>query len=606
MSISKRFPSYDHVLRAAGGTARRFPFMLLSALAGAAAAIIAVEHQTGEFAQLLQRLLLTAALGLPLFFALTVWAERQTWSSSARLAVQAAGVVLLVGYYLSLPADPFSPVMHIVRFLLLAIGLHFLVAFVPYMGGDQINGFWHYNKALFLRFLTAALYSAVLFVGLVIALAALDYLFGVDIPEDRYIQLWILMAGVFNTWFFLAGVPDDLAGLNQAEQYPKGLKVFTQFVLLPLVALYFVILIAYELKIVVTWDWPKGWVSQLVLWYSVVGILSLLLLYPLRTLAENRWVRLFITWFFRALAPLVIMLYFAILTRIGDYGFTENRYFVLAMAIGLTIVMIYFIVSRTKDIRIIPMVLCALAILSAFGPWSAFSVAESSQQGRLHGYINQYNLLDRAATGESDVPFEDRREISSIVRYLGEWHGAEAFRPFLDDSTLASLDTVATYAMAEAITRSFGVAFVPNWRRAEEGEWFSLMVRRQQGLSVAGYDYLVDITGLPVARDTMTYQFADHSLYVSHDSATATLALSLERAMTDSTRVAFLPLADTIRTLARTVTDMNTMSTETMTFELSSEAFEGRMTIGHASGYLTDTGVSLSGLTARVLLRLKE
>ena len=109
-----------------------------------------------------------------------------------------------------------------------------------------------------MRFLLAYLYSNVLFLGLAIALASADHLFGFDVEENNYLYLFAIIAGVFNTWVFLAGVPKDLNTLNQTTDYPKGLKLFTQYILLPLVSLYFVILIAYELKITIEWNWPRG------------------------------------------------------------------------------------------------------------------------------------------------------------------------------------------------------------------------------------------------------------------------------------------------------------------------------------------------------------
>ena len=62
--------------------------------------------------------------------------------------------------------------------------------------------------------------------------------------------------------------------------YPIGLKYFTQYVLLPLVAIYLGILIAYEAKIAIQWSLPQGWVSIMVLASAIFGILAFLLIYP--------------------------------------------------------------------------------------------------------------------------------------------------------------------------------------------------------------------------------------------------------------------------------------------------------------------------------------
>jgi hypothetical protein len=122
----------------------------------------------------------------------------------------------------------------------------------------------------------------VLFAGLAIALAALDNLFGVSVPPKRYGDLLVLLAGLFGPWFFLAGIPQDLDNLDRIEEYPKGLKVFAQYILLSLVIVYLLILYAYLLKILIQWNWPQGWVSSLILGFSATSILSLILMHPIR------------------------------------------------------------------------------------------------------------------------------------------------------------------------------------------------------------------------------------------------------------------------------------------------------------------------------------
>jgi hypothetical protein len=42
------------------------------------------------------------------------------------------------------------------------------------------------------------------------------------------LELWVLVAGLFDSWFFLAGIPEDLEGLDKIKEYPIGLKIFMQ------------------------------------------------------------------------------------------------------------------------------------------------------------------------------------------------------------------------------------------------------------------------------------------------------------------------------------------------------------------------------------------
>src|SRR5690606_5638712 len=111
---------------------------------------------------------------------------------------------------------------------------HLLVSFLPFSRKADVHSFWQYNKFLFLRFFTAVLYSSVLFVGLTIALSSIKNLFNIPIDGDIYLSLFAFMSAGFNTLFFLAGIPSDLNSFEKDFSYPKGLKVFTQYVLIPL------------------------------------------------------------------------------------------------------------------------------------------------------------------------------------------------------------------------------------------------------------------------------------------------------------------------------------------------------------------------------------
>jgi len=277
--------------------------------------------------------------------------------------------------------------------MVLLVALCSFVTFALLIGIGEISGFWNFNKILFLRILTSIFYSHILFAGLAIALVAIDQLFGIDIPDRRYPELWIFFAGIFTTSFFLAGIPERLNDLDGITSYPKGLKFFTQYILIPIVFIYTVILYAYVLKILVLWDLPHGWVSTLILCYSGVGIASLLLLYPIRENSENVWIKNLSRWFYVILIPLVVMLFVAIGRRLSEFGFTEGRYLVLVIGIWLTGMIAYFIISKKKNIKIIPISFCLLSFLVSFGPWSIFSVSEKSQVTRLEKLLAKDSIL---------------------------------------------------------------------------------------------------------------------------------------------------------------------------------------------------------------------
>jgi hypothetical protein len=603
MSLIKRFPSYDQIFRGAVASVARFPFTLLSALVGVVSAVILVEPSTSGDPWIFERLLACSALGLPLFTALTFLAEKRVWSGGRKVLIQSVGLVLLIIYFFTIPNKLNEPMHHLVRFALLNIGLHFLVAWLPWTGKDQLVGFWQYNKALFLRFLVSALYSAVLFIGLALALAAVDQLFGADIKPETYFRLWIIIAGLFNTWVFLAGVPKDLSALNQGGEYPSGLKVFTQFILLPLVGLYFTILIVYEAKIVFTWNWPKGWVSELVLWYSVVGILSLLLLHPLRERIESRWIQAISKWFYRALVPLVAMLFLAIMRRINDYGMTEMRYFVLAMAVGLTIVMLYMIVSKRKDVRLIPIVICLIAFFSAYGPWSAFAMSRHDQRERLVAKMTECGLLvngQLAKPGEQPS-VEDRREMSSAVEYLSELHGMDPFSAWIADSTRARLDTLSVFNRADEITPLLGFTYVTQENWDVEGKWLHLVIGTPRPIDLSGYDQLLPFEGLSASSPRQDFPFERDTCRLEFDSASITLTLSIRGAALDTVVLAVIPLKDPLLELMENTTT-DKFTPQDLSFVPAEGGSTVKVVLEMVNGRRVKSGLEIYGLSGYLLM----
>ncbi len=231
--------------------------------------------------------------------------------------------------------------------------------------------------------LLSGIFTLALYAGLALAIYACEELLKLKFDRNIYLKLWILILGVFNTWFFLSGIPQNFTELNTEKEYPKFLKIFSQYILIPIVFIYMLILYAYGAKIVMEWSLPKGWVSTLILFYAVLGILAILLVNPLREKEEYGWVRFFNKLFFSASLPIIVLLYAAILVRIKTYGITESRYYLIVLGIWLGFISIYFLVSKQKNIRTIPFSLVIIGLLTLFGPGNVFSIANKSQLNRL-------------------------------------------------------------------------------------------------------------------------------------------------------------------------------------------------------------------------------
>src|SRR4051812_32328113 len=165
-----KFPSLSSLIQRAGQTLLRFPLAILLAAIATSFAIrmVPVAESSGdELPAPYVNAIVSCYLGMLLSIALTVWAERRGWQLTKTLGLQSVILVLVVVYYFMMP-DEFQK-KSVIRWLLYALGLHWLIAVIGFLGGEHINSFWQYNKKLFLRILTSLLYTGVLYIGLALA-----------------------------------------------------------------------------------------------------------------------------------------------------------------------------------------------------------------------------------------------------------------------------------------------------------------------------------------------------------------------------------------------------------------------------------------------------
>lgn len=431
------------------------------------------------------RLAMVAALGLPLTVALTLLAEERRWSRSVATAVNLAGVALLVLFYLVWPGPDRK--YGSIRYFQFSAGLHLLVAFLPFAGQRETGAFWQYNRRLFLGFLRAYLFSQVLFVGLAIALGALDKLFGVDIPAELYWRTALVIAFVVNTAIFLAAVPLGLRELAGDTDYPRVLKVFSQYILTPLVFIYLLILIAYLVKIVAGGEWPSGWIGWLVTSVAVAGLLGFLLVHPLRDDPGEAWIRTYGRWLFVGLIPAAVMLLVAFWKRVLPYGLTELRLLGILLGLWLLVIAITYTVRRGAGIRLIPVTLAILLLVTLYGPLSVTRFSVASQGRRLK------ELVAEARRGRGND-----REASAALRFLLE-HGARsqvaaAIPGELPPADWRKLpgrgqqrDSTARLIMAVA-----GMRYMPEHSFSPSG-YVYFSTQRNAPVPIEGYDWMIPV-----------------------------------------------------------------------------------------------------------------
>lgn len=500
--------SLQFVLDEARAAAGRFP---LTAACCAAACVTAWWLIAGPQPEphLRLTLLMTFGFGAALFYALALVNERFPLPPPARPAhlLLAGGLFLVFFFFRFAGAEGLD---YGDRFAQWVFAVIMLASFAPYIAAAEPLGLWQFDRRLLLRAPVSAVYTVALFAGASLALAATDKLLGVKVEDAAYKYLWSFAGLVFWPLHFMAGTPSRHGEPASGESYPHGLKLFTQYVLLPLASVYFLILYAYMAKILVTQQWPQGMVSWLTSSASALGLAAFLLLYPVSGAPENRWIRTFSRGFCLAALPLLLMLFVSVYKRVAQYGLTEHRYFLVCLGLWLFAMFLYFLLSRRPDIKRVPMTLALLAAVTSAGPWGAYSVGLASQSARLERLLSGNGLLagGRAVKLERALPAGTRQEISAGLIYILRYHGPEPLKRYFppDHPALADAGNANRWEhkAGKDLMLFMGQEYVERWAQAGAA---SLTLRADRsGMDIAGYDLAVKFAssgdGIAPADDT--------------------------------------------------------------------------------------------------------
>lgn len=384
----------------------------------------------------------TCALIIAVAWTGTLLHAMGAWSSMRRWGVTLAGALVVAAYGLFV-ADFQYQAEQWRAALLVGAALAWVVA-VPAMAGDRSNAVERMRRIdgrILLRVIGAGLYGIALFAGLALALRAIDVLFELSLRGEIYGHVWGWITFVLVPWVVLGGLPDYVRPLEQESAVAGVAQRIALFLVPPLLAVYYVILYAYVVRIFVTQEIPKNLVSPLVLAAGGLAALGLLLFDPR---PGARGVRRSLRIAPALFLPLVPLGVWALLQRTGQYGLTEFRLirlialFVLALlAIGATVQLVR---RRSFTLHAVPLALAVTAVLSAVGPWSVFAFSRRSQQDLLSDALARLEIPANDSTWQSAAPDSAPRvvpgalyeQVRGSAGYLARHFGAGSLPPVLE------------------------------------------------------------------------------------------------------------------------------------------------------------------------------
>ena len=587
-----KFPSLQSVLKSTANTINRFPLETLAALVGTIYSLIIIHSLEQRTEQFNIKIVICSSLCLVLFLSLSLYFESKKTNTWVQLGTNISLGCIIIAVVFNLSEE--ITFIEWLQLFVLSIALHLLVSFAGFIPKKyEQEEFWEFNKQLFIRIITGGIYSSVLYVGLAVAITAITKLFNVEFYKEIYGDLFIIIAGIFNTIFFLAGVPEtNNANSPLKLSYPKGLKNFTQFVLMPLISLYLVILLCYEAKILITLSLPIGWVSYLVLIFAIFGILSFLLIHPIAKETGNLWMRTFSKWFYFLLVPLLGLLFWAILYRVNLYGFTHERYYVLLLSIWLTVVVAYFIINKQPKIKFIPVSMCLFGLLSIAGPQSADSISKNSQLSRFEEYMK--------GIGTKKLTFDQEKDLSSIVDFLEENYGVNVLTPYTENKLTALLKKDKTPNSSQ-IMEALGLEYRSDYEKNinEDGSYnYSQSYNNYEITIIKGYDFSFELSNFNSIDDKETVKIDNKTYALKSEDKEYGFDLSINN------EIIPIKIYDFIK--SNSAFENNDNSDPSIVQEIQSNNYDLRIIYNSVSGSKKGKEKTIDNYEIKILVKIKN
>ena len=288
--------------------------------------------------------------------------------------------------------------------------------FISFLKKDQDLVFWNFSMKMLLQIALACVFGAIFFGGLSLALVAVESLFGIAVRGMAYGDLAVICFVLLAPLYFLANIPDKKEKHNDEIVYGKALKVLALYILVPIMAVYAVILYGYLLKIIAAWELPNGWVSWLVSALALGGLLIIALLYPIRE--KNEAAAFISRWSSLLILPLLLLMTIGIFRRISDYGITVNRGYVLLLNVWFYSIYIYLFFTRSRHIKWILISSVVVFLLTSINVWGVASVTKNLLIKEVSAVFNKKVSTQEAETIFSAMTPDERTRIEGKLRYL--------------------------------------------------------------------------------------------------------------------------------------------------------------------------------------------
>lgn len=323
--------------------------------------------------------------------------------------------------------------------VLILVLLSFLSVFVvPFLKDGNSNTWWNFTISSAFRASISILYSVALYIGLSLALLALDSFWDIKLVDHQYEIVAIFTFILVAPLHFLHGLYSFAFEMPLFE-LPKYLTILVKYILSPLIVIYVVILYPYIFSFPFRSEWPANEASAIIFALHVMIYLGVVLFYGVKEGSEDeKFKKMFVRIGSILSIPTVLFWIYSLYLRIDAYGITVNRVVVMALIVWMLGTSIYLLVSKSSNIKYIISGLVLVIVSVFYLPFTAFYWGEKAQLARLVSIAKTEGIfvdgkIERG--GEVKVSGNDYT-MGEITAYLAKYNRGGGLKDLLGDSLL--------------------------------------------------------------------------------------------------------------------------------------------------------------------------
>lgn len=355
--------------------------------------------------------------------------ERFFEKTMQRILLMVGAIILTVLYFYTIGSSVDYDLETTIKTGIIFFALTFAFMWIP-----TINSKVTFNKsflATFKSFFTTVLFSVVLYAGIGVILLAVDQLlFSLDYKVN--LHCLNLVASLFAPIFFLSGTPlylskqdestqsleeqaDKQEQIEQELMVPKVLELLLSYIVIPLTAIFTIILLVYLLQNITGEFWTNNLLEPMLVSYAITVIIVYFLVSTINTKSAIFFRKIFP----KVLVPIVLFQTVSSVLRIQETGLTLGRYYVILFGVFAFIAGIIFSVLPVRKNGWVAVVLIVFSLISILPPVDAFTVSRVSQTNLLKETLVKNNMLEgNKIIPNASIPDEDKIKISQTIDYL--------------------------------------------------------------------------------------------------------------------------------------------------------------------------------------------